>query len=90
MYNLKKSESLYVFDSRYVYDYQDSTFIKITLYDDMDTTKGNLVYNLLTDKSMFFENNNDFEIWSNYIIDKKDGKETYYNTDLKQIYVANN
>lgn len=89
LYNLKNSKSITTFHTSYIYDYDDSTFIKASLYaEDGYTTTGYIVYNLLSGKSMAFGKNDDISIGSNYVTIKRDGKKTYYNTDLKQIYVA--
>lgn len=89
LYNLKNSKAITTFNSSYVYDYDDSTFIKVSLYEeDGYTTKGYTVYNLLTGKSMDFSKKDDISIGSNYITIKKDGKKIYYNTNFKQIYEA--
>lgn len=89
LYDLKNSENIKTFNSNYIYDYDDSTFIKVILYskDDYKTT-GYIIYNLLSDKSMTFENDDDIVIGSNYVTVEKDNKKTYYNTDFKQIYVG--
>lgn len=84
LYDLKSSKAITTFNSRYVYDYDDSTFIKISLTEDNSYK----IYNLLSGKSMDFDKNNDISIGSNYVTVKKDGKTTYYNTNLKQIYVT--
>lgn len=90
LYNIKNSKSITTFNSSYIYDYDDSTFIKISLYEeDGYTTKGYTVYNLLSGKSMDFGKSDYVSIGSNYVTIKKDGKKTYYNTNFKQIYVAN-
>lgn len=90
LYNIKNSKSIITVNSNYIYDYDDSTFIKINLYgEDGYTIKGYKVYNLLSGKSMDFEESDDITIYSNYVTIKKDRKETYYNTDFKQIYVSN-
>lgn len=91
LYNIKNSKVITTFNSKYVYDYDDSTFIKINIYaEDGYTTKGYTIYNLLSDKSMDFESSSDISIGSNYITVKKDNKKIYYNTDFKQIYVEEN
>ena len=89
LYNLKNSKTITTFNSSYIYDYDDSTFIKFSLYaEDGYATTGYTVYNLLSGKSMNFEKNDEISIGSNYVTHKKDGKTTYYNTDFKQIYIA--
>lgn len=91
LYNIKNSKVITTFNSKYLYDYDDSTFIKINIYaEDGYTTKGYTIYNLLSDKSMDFESSSDISIGSNYITVKKDNKKIYYNTDFKQIYVEEN
>ncbi len=89
LYNLKNSKTITTFNSNYIYDYDDSTFIEVSLYEeDGYTEKGYTVYNLLSGKSMDFDKDDYISIGSNYVTIKKDGKKTYYNTNFKQIYVA--
>lgn len=89
LYNLKNSKTITAFNSGYIDDYDDSTFIKFRSYEkDEYTTKSYTIYNMLSDKSMNFDKNNNILIESNYITVEKDGKKTYYNTNFKQIYVA--
>lgn len=90
LYNLKTSKAITTFKSKYAYDYEDSTFIKVNLYEeDFYTQTGYTVYNLLSDKSMNFGKDEEIIIGSNYLVVKKDGKRTYYNTDFKEIYKSN-
>ena len=89
LYNVKNSKSIITFDSNNVSDYNDSTFIKVSLYANGSSTRtGYMVYNLLTGKSMTFDKDNEVFVESNYIKVKKDKKTTYYNTKFKQIYVT--
>ena len=85
LYNLKNNKTISTFDSTYVADYDDSTFLKISLYEDY-TVSGYIIYNLLSGKSISVSNKDSFDIYSNYITVLKDGKLVYYNTDLKEIY----
>ena len=89
LYNVKNSKSIITFDSNNVRDYNDSTFIKVSLYENGSSARtGYMVYNLLTGKSMIFDKDNEVFVESNYIEVKKDNKTTYYNTKFKQIYVT--
>lgn len=92
LYDIKNSKSITTFNSTYIYDFYDSTFIKTNLYEeDGSTIKGYTVYNLLSDKSMDFVTSDDnILIGSNYVSIKNDGKKVYYNTDFKQIYEVEN
>lgn len=89
LYNIKNSKSITTFDSNYVSSYDDSTFIRINLYGEDSYIKEYKIYNLLTGKSMDFDKSDEISIGSNYVTITKDGKTTYYNTEFKQIYVAN-
>ena len=90
LYNKKENEAITVFDSKYVYSYENSTFIKIKLYDQNNYgIKGYVIYNLLSGKSLEFDNDDNISIGSNYIIVKEKNKKTYYNTNFEQIYVSN-
>lgn len=84
--NLKNQKTLTTFNSTYVNDDEDSTFLKATIYKDYSTT-GYTIYNLLSGKSMSIDKNEKCSIYSNYITITKDNKKTYYNTKLEQIYV---
>lgn len=89
LYNIKNSKSITTFDSNYVSSYDDSTFIRINLYGEDSYIKEYKIYNLLTGKSMDFDKSDEISIGSNYVAITKDGKTTYYNTEFKQVYVAN-
>ena len=89
LYDLKNSKTITTFNSSYINDYDNSTFIKYNIYENGEyMTKGYTVYNLLSGKSMNFELDNEISIGSNYIAVKKDNQKIYYNTDFKQIYVS--
>lgn len=85
--NFKNQKALATFENAEVLDYSDSTFIKITLEDANGYTKGYTIYNVLSNKSISFEKDDDFKIYSNYVTLEKNNKKIYYNTNLKQIYV---
>lgn len=90
LFNMKNKKIVTTFDSDDISDYDNSTFIKITLYEsDGETISGYIVYNLLSGKSMTFVKSDDYEfnIYSNYVTVKKDNKKIYYNTNFKEIYV---
>lgn len=90
LYDLKSSETITSFNSTYISDYGDSTFIKIKLYDeDSYAIKGYTVYNLLSGKSMDFNATDNLSIGSNFITITQEGKKIYYNTNFKQVYVSN-
>lgn len=87
--NLKNQKVLGTIDNNYVTDYEESTFLKATMYDENGyNEKGYVIYNLLSGKSMTFTNEDYINVYSNHITNKKGDKIIYYNTDLKQIYVA--
>lgn len=89
LYDLKEGKNITSFDSRYVYDNYGSTFLKASLYSSSSYEEaGYIIYNLLSNKSMNFGKDDEVIIGSNYLVVKKDGKRTYYNTDFKQIHVS--
>lgn len=80
--NLKNKKSAFSFKASSVDSYSQSTFIKAKLSDSKETC----VYNLLTGKSMNFDNDSQVSVYSNYIIVTKNNTKTYYNTKLNEIY----
>lgn len=87
--NLKNQKGLKVLDLSSVYDYDDSTFIKAKVYGDNKYIKKEyVIYNLLSEKSMTFDSDDEINIYSNYITYFNNGKTLYYNTEFKQIYTA--
>jgi len=90
LYDLKKSEVVANFDSNYLQDYDDSTFIKYSVYDENRTQKATVVYNLLSGKMMEFNADDDIDVNSNYIVQTKGNQKVYYNTKLEKIYSTNN
>ena len=83
--NIKNKKILTAFDSTSVKDYDDSSFLKISIYEDY-TIKNYLIYNILSGKSITINADDKVDIYSNYIIVENKEKKTYYNTDLTQIY----
>lgn len=86
--NLKDKKELMVFDSTYVYNASDSTFLEASIYD-KDTYKriGYQIYNVLTGATITTEQGDDVSVKSNYITIKRENKTTYYNTKLEEIYI---
>lgn len=80
--NLKDGKAVAEFNASNIYLDDDSTFI---YYRDAETSQ-DIIYNLITGKSLTIENNTNFTIYKNYITLREDGKLNYYNTDLKLIY----
>jgi len=83
--DLKSKKVLATFDTTYVYDYDDSTFLKISVYEDYKAT-GYYYYNVISGKSIFVDANDSTSVKSNYIIVTSNGTKKYYNTNLKNIY----
>lgn len=75
-------DELFEFNSQNVSGYYVSTFISGTNQD----TKGTIVYNPISNKSMEFDKDVKVNIWYNYLIVEQDGVEKYYNTEFKHIY----
>lgn len=86
--NLKDKKELMAFDSTYVYEASNSTFLEASIYD-KDTYKriGYQIYNVLTGASITTEKDDNVSVKSNYITIKRENKTTYYNTKLEEIYV---
>lgn len=86
--DLKNKKELMVFDSRYVYDTDGSTFIKADIYDNNSYQKTSVqIYNVLTGANMIIDKDSSVNIKSNYITVTKDKQKHYYNTKLEEIYV---
>lgn len=83
--NIDNKKVIKTFDTTYLDSYDDSTFVKAESSSDDST----LVYNLLSNKSLSFDKNNDVSVYSNYVTAEKDNVKTFYNTDLKEIYKEN-
>lgn len=79
--NLKNGKTVSEFNSDYIYDDSNSTFI---YYTDKDTEQ-KVVYNLLTGKTISVKSNY-VNIYFNYATVEIDKKIYYYNTDLELIY----
>lgn len=84
LYNIKNSKTITTFNSKYISDYDYSTFIKYKYTENGYITT--VVYNLLSEKSMTFDKDDVISIGSNYITCEKNNKKIYYNTDFKEIY----
>ena len=85
--DLNNKKTITTFDSTYVTDDDDTTFLKIYEYSDNGYTKKNqIIYNLITGKSMTFKSNDNIKIYSNYIVVTEDNQKIYYNTKLEKIY----
>lgn len=86
--DLKNKKELTVFDYRYVYDTDGSTFIKSEIYDENSYQKtGYQIYNVLTGASIMLGKDENVNIKSNYITVIKNKQKRYYNTKLEEIYV---
>lgn len=79
--DLKNNKTIYETNSSYINSYDNSTFIDYT-----DENNKKVIYNLLTGKSITFDKNNSYSIYSNYVKVKNNTKTDYYNTNLKLIY----
>ncbi len=81
--NLKNGKIVAEFDTSYIYDREDSTFIYYK-----NSSKSEIAfYNLITGKELKVEYTNDsFGVNSNYITILDNNKRNYYNINLKLIY----
>lgn len=87
LYDIKESKIVAEFNnssyhirtnkSSFLFQYQDSSTYKIN------------IYNVLTNKSIEFDDFGEIELYTNYFTFKKPGVLEYYNTDFKLIYTQN-
>ncbi len=84
VYDLNNKEELFKFNAYSVYTYEDSTYI----YAEDLKSGEQIVYNLISGKSMNIDNNSHIYCNTNYVMveDKNGENTTYYNTDLEEIY----
>lgn len=84
VYDLKKKEEIFKFNSNIVFTSDKSSFIQAQ---DNDSNE-KIVYNCITKKSMNFAQDLEIIRDINYIIvqDKTNNTKTYYNTDLVEFY----
>ena len=80
--NVKNGKKVVEFNSNYVDDDYDTTFL---YYKDKDTSE-QVIYNLLSGKTLRIHKDDSVYTYSNYVKVKSDKKTEYYNTDLKLIY----
>ena len=85
--DLDKKQEIVKFNTSYLTEKKDTTFIYYT-DSDTETTK---VFNLLSNKSINVESTDNLNIYSNYITIQNNSTKTtkYYNTDLELIYTEN-
>lgn len=81
--NLQNQKVITSFKSSSVTTYSTSTFIKGKLKDSGEY----FVYNMSTEKTATFGSSSTVSVYSNYITVFKDNILTYYNTNLKDIYI---
>lgn len=86
--NLKNKKTIATFDSTSIYNYENSTFLKVNVYEKYSISSY-IIYNLLSGKSISIDKDSEIDIYSNYITVTNDNTKTYYNTKLEQIYVEN-
>ncbi len=88
LYDIVKKQEVAKFSSTSFVNYKGSSFLTFTLYEDNGyTKKGYFIYNVLTNKSLEIDKNDEFEIGSNYVIVKNaTGEKQIYNAKLKEIY----
>ena len=80
--NVKNGKKVVEFNSNYVDDDYDTTFL---YYKDKDTGE-QVIYNLLSGKTLRINKDDSVYTYSNYVKVKSDKKTEYYNTDLKLFY----
>lgn len=86
LYNLKNKKELITVKDAEVSDRSTSTFIEFDIYDDDYKREKTIYYNTLTDKQVEYPVDTEVTVYSNYIVVRKDGFSTYYNTKLEEIY----
>lgn len=82
LYNINNKKCVYKFKTTNINDIDvyDSTFITYT-----DNNDNNVVYNILSNKEMIFDEYSDIEVYSNNITIEKDNVISYYNVSLNKI-----
>jgi len=83
--DLRSKAVLKTFNNGGVNNGRSSIFISNDWYTGNDTIT---VYNMINNKSAEFDKDSGIEYYTNYFIVKKDDKKSYYNSDLKKIYEA--
>lgn len=87
--NLKNQKVLTTFNSTYIYSYDNSTFLRVNLYEnDNGLITGYLFYNVLSGKSITVDKSSYYKVYSNYITVETNDVTTYYNTNMKKIYTT--
>lgn len=83
--DIKSKKAIATFDSTSITDYNDSTFLKIAMYENY-SVKNYQIYNIISGKSITVSKEDKLTINSNYVIVETEETKTYYNTDLVSIY----
>ena len=85
LFDIKSKKAISTFNSTSITDYNDSTFLKIAMYEDY-SVKNYQIYNIVSGKSITVSKEDKLTINSNYVIVETKETKTYYNTDLVSIY----
>ena len=83
--NVKNKKEIITFEAQNPISVETSTFIEAIKYDDYERD-GYIIYNLISGKQKEFDNDVDITLGSNYIIVTDGSDNTYYNTELEEIY----
>lgn len=85
--DVKTQKIITTFDTENVFQIRGSTFLWVKFFEEgSKNISKNLVYNVLTDKSMEFEGDVNITIESNYIKVNQNKMNVYYNTNFKKVY----
>lgn len=88
LYNLRRKKEVKTFDSTSINFNSSSSFLTVTLFEsDGFTKRGILVYNLITNKSLEFEEYDELKLGSNYVLRKNGDEAFYYNAYLEELKV---
>lgn len=83
LYDVKKLKEIRTFEASYYRNPLSSIFVNFYLDD------GNLIYNLLNDKSITLDSCDNLSFKAHYFICEESNKTKYYNADMKEVYVVN-
>jgi len=88
LYDLTKQEVVTTFDYTNVNDYEYSTFLTVNIYDEYSVER-QIVYNILSGKSITVDEDASLRVGSNYITFYNDNDELlWFNNNLEQIYIG--
>lgn len=86
LYDIKHKKDLFTFESDAVEEVGGTPFFIATTYKEDGYSKDEyIIFNVITNKRINIKASSSIKIYSNYLIETKNGKETYYNSKLEKI-----